>query len=64
MVLRISPFRWITFVQDLRERDRLESIGAEVVEIKHNFEEIVGSSAAMTKVMRQVEVVAPTVRPC
>ena len=25
-VLKLSPFRWITFVQDLRERDRLESI--------------------------------------
>ena len=24
-VLKLSPFRWITFVQDLRERDRLES---------------------------------------
>ena len=25
-VLKLSPFRWITFVQDLRERDRQESI--------------------------------------
>ena len=25
-VLKLSPFRWITFVQDLRERDRLEDI--------------------------------------
>ena len=25
-VLKLSPFRWITFVQDLRERDRLENI--------------------------------------
>jgi formate hydrogenlyase transcriptional activator len=25
-VLKLSPFRWITFVQDLRERDRLESV--------------------------------------
>ena len=25
-VLKLSPFRWITFVQDLRERDRLETI--------------------------------------
>ena len=25
-VLKLSPFRWITFVQDLRERDRMESI--------------------------------------
>jgi PAS domain S-box-containing protein len=59
-VLKLSPFRWITFVQDLRERDRLENIDEGIVEIKHNFEEIVGSSAAMKRVMRQAEVVAPT----
>ena len=59
-VLKLSPFRWITFVQDLRERERLESIDEEVVEVKHNFEDIIGSSAAMKRVMGQVEVVAPT----
>ncbi len=59
-VLKLSPFRWITFVQDLRERDRLESIDNEVVEITQNFEEIIGSSTAMRRVMGQVEVVAPT----
>jgi formate hydrogenlyase transcriptional activator len=32
-VLKLSPFRWITFVQDLRERDRLENIDEEVVEV-------------------------------
>jgi formate hydrogenlyase transcriptional activator len=59
-VLKLSPFRWITFVQDLRERDRLESIDDDVVEVSQNFEEIVGSSTAMKRVMGQVEVVAPT----
>ncbi len=59
-VLKLSPFRWITFVQDLRERDRLENLEEEVVEVKHKFEEIVGSSAAIKRVMGQVEVVAPT----
>ena len=59
-VLKLSPFRWITFVQDLRERDRLESVADEDVEIKHDFEEIVGSSAALRRVQQQVEVVAPT----
>ena len=59
-VLKLSPFRWITFVQDLRERDRLENVDEEVVEVKHNFEEIIGSSTAMKRVMGQVEVVAPT----
>jgi PAS domain S-box-containing protein len=59
-VLKLSPFRWITFVQDLRERDRLESIEDEDVEVKEDFAEIVGGSAALRRVQRQVEVVAPT----
>jgi formate hydrogenlyase transcriptional activator len=59
-VLKLSPFRWITFVQDLRERDRLESIEDEDVEPGQDFEEIVGTSAALRRVQRQVEVVAPT----
>jgi PAS domain S-box-containing protein len=61
-VLKLSPFRWITFVQDLRGRDRLESVDdeEEVCEIKHKFEEIVGSSVAMKRLMAQVELVAPT----
>ena len=59
-VLKLSPFKWITFVQDLRARDRLENVDEEVVEVQQNFEEIVGSSAAMKRVMGQVEVVAPT----
>jgi len=59
-VLKLSPFRWITFVQDLRERDRLERIDDELVQDQSNFEEIVGTSSAMKRVMAQVEVVAPT----
>jgi len=59
-VLRLSPFRWITFVQDLRERDQLENLGDEEVEGKTNFEEMVGNSAALRRILRQVEVVAPT----
>jgi formate hydrogenlyase transcriptional activator len=59
-VLKLSPFRWISFVQDLRERDRIENIEAEVVEPTRNFEEIVGTSTSMKRLMGQVEVVAPT----
>lgn len=59
-VLKLSPFRWITFVQDLRESGRFESIEGEEGEGKRNFEEIVGTSAALRRVLRQVEVVAPT----
>jgi formate hydrogenlyase transcriptional activator len=59
-VLKLSPFRWISFVQDLRERDELESIGDVDVEGKRNFEEMVGNSAILRRILRQVEVVAPT----
>jgi formate hydrogenlyase transcriptional activator len=60
-VLKLSPFRWITFVQDLRGRDRLESVEEDDAEPKQqDFEEIVGASAALRRVQRQVEVVAPT----
>jgi PAS domain S-box-containing protein len=60
-VLKLSPFRWITFVTDLRERDRQENVvEEEPAEVKHDFAEIIGGSAAMKRVMGQVEVVAPT----
>jgi PAS domain S-box-containing protein len=58
-VLKLSPFRWITFVQDLRERDRRENVDEEA-ESTLNFEEIIGNSVSMKRVMGQVEVVAPT----
>jgi formate hydrogenlyase transcriptional activator len=59
-VLKLSPFRWITFVTDLRERDRQEDIEGQAFEVTQNFEEIIGSSPAIKRVMGQVEVVAPT----
>lgn len=63
-VLKLSPFRWITFVQDLRERDREESVenevSAEDLDVKPDFTEIVGRSPALKRILSQVEVVAPT----
>ena len=59
-VLKLSPFRWITFVQDLTERDRLEDVDEENLPDKQGFEEIVGASPALRRVQRQVELVAPT----
>jgi PAS domain S-box-containing protein len=59
-VLKLSPFRWITFVQDLRERDRLESIEVDELLVQGEFVEIVGTSSALRRVQQQVEVVAPT----
>jgi formate hydrogenlyase transcriptional activator len=59
-VLKLSPFRWITFVTDLRERDRQEAVEEEPRESTQEFEEIVGNSAPLKRMMGQVEVVAPT----
>lgn len=59
-VLKHSPFQWITFVQDLRGKDRLESVEAEDPAPSDEFEEIVGNSVALRRVQRQVELVAPT----
>jgi len=60
-VLKLCPFRWITFVQDLRQRDRLEGIDDEESEHKPSeFVEIVGNSNALKRLVGQIEVVAPT----
>ena len=65
-VLKLSPFRWITFVQDLRERDRVENIYDRNIrkirkdDVNECFEAMVGNSAALRRVQRLVEVVAPT----
>jgi PAS domain S-box-containing protein len=58
-VLSLSPFRWTTFVQDLTEREEVAKVedGAAPA---HTFEEIVGDSAALRRVLGQVELVAPT----
>ncbi len=59
-VLKLSPFQWIAFVQDLRGRERLESVEDRKGEPNRDFEEMVGSSAALKRVLALVEVVAPT----
>ena len=63
-VLKLSPFRWITFIQDLRERNRDESAENELsgldADAQHDFPEIVGRSQALKRILAQVEVVAPT----
>jgi formate hydrogenlyase transcriptional activator len=63
-VLKLCPFRWISFVQDLRERNRDESAENEASEgdadAKHDFPEIVGRSPALKRILSQVELVAPT----
>jgi formate hydrogenlyase transcriptional activator len=58
--LKLVPFRWITFVQDLSARNLIESAVQEPAEGKEVFEEMVGSSTALRRVKGQLEVVAPT----
>jgi formate hydrogenlyase transcriptional activator len=58
-VLKLSPFHWISFVQDLRDRDQIERVD-EDAELQHGFEDIIGTSAALRRVQRQVKLVAPT----
>ncbi|HTA43161.1 MAG TPA: PAS domain S-box protein, partial [Bryobacteraceae bacterium] len=48
-VLQLSPFRWITFVTDLRERDRQENVEDEVPESVQDFGEIVGTSSSLKR---------------
>ena len=60
-VLKLSPFRWITLCAGPPGTGPAgEHRGSDGVEPKQDFEEIVGSSAALQRVQRQVEVVAPT----
>jgi len=58
-ILPPSPFRWIAFVQNLSARERAEKI-ADEPGASREYEEIVGTSAALKRVMGQVEIVAPT----
>ena len=64
-VLHLSPFRWITFVQDLRERDRSESVedregDREGNDVNQDFGEMVGNSSVVRRIQRLIEVAAPT----
>ncbi len=59
-VLKVSPFKWITFVQDLRERDRYETLEEDAGDPRQSFVGIVGNSAILRRVQHQIEVVAPT----
>ena len=57
-VLNLSPFRWMTIVQVLTGGEEAAAVDNEAA--GDNFEEIVGRSAALKRVLGQVETVAPT----
>lgn len=58
-VLKLAPFRWITFVQDLREPDQFERGSGDTVR-DPNFGEMVGDSKTLRHLLHQVAVVSPT----
>ncbi len=57
-VLNLSPFRWLTIVQPIIGAEWADTI--DEAEGTDNFEEIVGGSTALKRVLLQVETVAPT----
>jgi PAS domain S-box-containing protein len=57
-VLNLSPFRWMTIVQVLAGDEEAQTVVHEAA--ADNFDEIVGRSAALKRVLGQVETVAPT----
>jgi formate hydrogenlyase transcriptional activator len=61
-ILELSPFRWVSLFQDLREPNhrsrKVESVL--LPEPLDGFEEMVGKSETFSKVLRKVELVAPT----
>jgi transcriptional regulator with GAF, ATPase, and Fis domain len=59
-ILSLMPFRWVAFVTDLRERERLESTAEQDDEALMPEGEIIGASAALKAMTRQIGVVAPT----
>lgn len=56
-VVNLSPFRWIAIVQTLAGGEEAKQDKSGRID---NFEEIVGRSAALKRVLGQVETVAPT----
>ena len=59
-VLKLTPFRWITFVTDLSVRDHQENVHTEPSTTKNDFTEIIGTSRELKRALSQVELVAPT----
>jgi transcriptional regulator with GAF, ATPase, and Fis domain len=60
-VLKLTPFRWITFVTDVRDHEIDDQAGPKAVaETANRFPNIIGGSPALLRALGQVELVAPT----
>ena len=64
--LKLSPFRWITFIQELDRGDRFEGVEKKLVEhisdemVEHISDEIVGSSTTTQRLLSQIEAISRT----
>jgi hypothetical protein len=52
--IKISPFKWITFVHDLRPRDLAESVEEASAHPTQVFDEIVDTISALRRVQGQI----------
>jgi PAS domain S-box-containing protein len=59
-VQKICPFQWISWVQDLRARNRVETLEMDVTPASEDFGEILGRSQELRRLQRLVELVVPT----
>lgn len=59
-VVNLSPFQWTAFVQDLTEDLDGAEKHTDAVTVAHTFDEIVGDSEPLRRVLGQIEIVAPT----
>ena len=51
-ILKLCPFRWITLVQDLQNLDQFENMEESQGEVEQDFEEMVGSSTALKRILK------------
>jgi formate hydrogenlyase transcriptional activator len=59
-ILKLCPLRWITFVQDLQHEESKDAVEQLEREGSPAFAEIIGASASLRRLLRQIEVVSPT----
>jgi PAS domain S-box-containing protein len=59
-VLKLTPFRWVSLIRDLREAEVSEANAGKEEEPSAVFTEMVGSSPALRRVQSLIQVVAPT----
>ncbi len=59
-VLKLTPFRWVSFLQNLQTGDQIDDLDDSNLAAAGNFKEMVGNSSALKRILKQVEMVAST----